>query len=125
MRFIHSSDVPQSGALPSNGITITNQLPSTWTGTNPKFELYKCDRLFLFIKDTIPFGESAFLPTTPNLCFGLTKQNIKQGDIFTDKKIFSPLATLERSFYTKGINIGISNNPAGRPHVTIDCYNSQ
>ena len=34
--------------------------------------------------------------------------------------IFSPLATMDLSYFSSGIIITVTDNPAGRPHVTIE-----
>ena len=53
------------------------------------------------------------------LYFGLTSQQLKTEDVFNGFEMFSPLAKINRSFYSKGIDIQVNDNPAGRPHVTI------
>ena len=101
-----------------DGIRITNSLPTSWKGSEGKLHLYKNDHLFL-IKHTMP-GDEVTFPNSPVLYFGLTSQSLNIGDVFTNRKLFTPLAPLDRSFYVTGANIQISDNPAGRPHVTIN-----
>lgn len=81
--------------------------------------LYKSGRPFLSAqlapKELISFAVS------PNLYFGLTKKKMNEGDVLEEKeKYFSPLAKLDRSYFTGGIKIDVSDNPAGRPHLTIE-----
>lgn len=85
-----------------------------------KLNVYKSGRLFLFV-DLLP-QSFVSLPLQPKLFFGLTKKAIKEGDSFDSKKekLFSPLAELNRKYFTNGIIVNISDNPAGRPHVNID-----
>lgn len=66
-------------------------------------------------------GSLSFPPTPSSLCFGLTKEAIKDGEEVREKRsIFSPLATMDLSYFSSGIIITVTDNPAGRPHVTIE-----
>jgi hypothetical protein len=100
---------------PSDGIRVQNS-----TSFPGNINLYKSERLFISV--SCPPGEVIIFPKNPRLFFGLTKKDIKRGDVFDSKseKIFSPLAQLDRSYFTDGMRVSISDNPVGRPHVIID-----
>lgn len=89
------------------------------TSLNGNLHVYKSDRLFLLAN--LHQGETVAFPINNNLYFGLTKTEMKQGDIIPQwEKVFSPLAKLDTSFLKGGVKIEVSDNPAGRPHVVID-----
>ncbi|XP_019855899.1 PREDICTED: uncharacterized protein LOC109584561 [Amphimedon queenslandica] len=111
-------DEPGIAEDSSSPIKITNTVKSSLDG---HFILYKSGRPF-FRFNVPPFGGSLTIPPNPSsLCFGLTKGEVKEGEVVKEKgKIFSPLATLELSYFSSGIDITVTDNPAGRPHVTIE-----
>ena len=39
---------------------------------------------------------------------------------FTVSQEYAYLATIDLSYFSSGINITVKDNPAGRPHVTIE-----
>ena len=99
-------------------IKITNTVKSSLNG---HFILYKSGHPF-FRFNLPPFGGSLTFPPTPSsLCFGLTKGVVEEGEVVKEKgKIFSPLAKIDLSYFSSDINITVKDNPAGRPHVTIE-----
>ena len=100
-------------------ISVKYSIPSSWEGTDGTVRLYKNDKLFLLKKFDADNKHIQF-PESPKLYFGLTSQPINEEDVFTNRKLFSPLAKIDQSYYNNmGIDIEITDNPAGRPHVVI------
>ena len=79
--------------------------------------LYKGNRLFVVKQFT---GEPLIISESPQLYFGLTSHDLNPEDVFTNHKMFSPLAKIDFSYYTTGLDIEVTDNPAGRPHVVMN-----
>lgn len=100
---------------------VSDTVAGSWdsSGIDGKISLYKSDRSFL-VKTFKPGEEVKLLESPPNLYFGLTTHNINSEDFFTNRKMFTPLAKIDQSYHETGLNIEVSDNPAGRPHVNIN-----
>ncbi len=96
---------------------VKNYIPSSWQGTEGTIRLYRNNSLFLLKK--LEDSQAIRMSESPNLYFGLTSQPIEKEDIFTNRKLFSPLAKIDQSYYSTGIDVEITDNPAGRPHAII------